>query len=50
MADQTETDFVAEDSIVSDSATTADHEPTIIRDNRQTIGDSQRVFLVIKNE
>ena len=44
MTDQTGADFVADDSIVSDSATTADHESMIIRDNRPTIGDSQRLF------
>ena len=50
MADQTGADFVADDSTISDAATTADHESMIIRDNQQTIGDNQRVFLVIINE
>ena len=44
MTDQTSADLVADDSIVSDSVPTADHESMIIRDNQQTIGDSQRVF------
>ena len=55
MTDQTGADLVADDSIdnnsiVSDSVTNANHELMIIRDNRQIIGDSQRVFLVIINE
>ena len=33
MTDQTGADFVADDSTISDSAATADHESMIIRDN-----------------
>jgi hypothetical protein len=45
MADQTSADLVANDSIVSDSATTADHELMIIRENQQMISDNQRLFV-----
>lgn len=52
MTDQEGAHSVVDDSIVSDSGTTADHESMITDDNnQQPIGDSQIVFfLVIMNE
>ena len=46
MTDQESAHPVVDDSIMSDSATTADHESVIIPDNNQhQIGDSQKGFV-----